>query len=164
MSTPMSVAGHLDENSLENWRAQLRDSAKHVFSTMAGAELSDPDQPDPTVVADVTAIIGLAGQLCGVLTLRCSGASGSQIASSMLGVPVEEASANQCDAVAEICNMVAGNFKAKIGMEDKCMLSVPTVITGCDYQFHSLVSGTRMELPMVFGNEVVWFTLEIRES
>jgi chemotaxis protein CheX len=162
MSAPFSNA-QTDNSFIEAWRRQLCESAKHVFSTMVGVELSDPPHPDPVVVPDVTAIIGLAGQLCGVLTLRCCDASAGQIASKMLGIPIEDASTNQCDAVAEICNMVAGNFKAKIGMEDTCMLSVPTVITRCDYQFHSLVSGTRVEVPMMFDHEIVWFTLEIRE-
>jgi chemotaxis protein CheX len=162
MRSPISSTANTEGPLLEQWREQLSDAAKHVFSTMLGTEITLPDESDLVVVADVTAIIGLAGQLCGVLTVRCSASTGSRIASCMLGVPIEEASANQCDAVAEVCNMVAGNFKAKIGMEDKCMLSVPTVITGCDYQFHSLVSGSRVEVPMIFDGQVVWFTLEIR--
>jgi len=163
MSSPLSSTANAGGSLLEHWRVLLCESAKHVFSTMLGAQITTPEQPDIEVVPEVTAIVGLAGQLCGVLTVRCGAACATQIASRMLGVAIEEASANQCDAVAEVCNMVAGNFKAKIGMEDKCMLSVPTVITGCDYQFHSLVSGTRMEVPMIFEGEVVWFTLEVRE-
>ena len=43
------------------------------------------------------------------------------------------------DALGEICNMVAGNFKNKVsGLGNGCMLSVPTVITGRDYHCHSL--------------------------
>ena len=81
----------------------------------------------------------------------------------MLGVPVTEADAQRTDSIGEICNMVAGNFKAKInGLEDKCMLSVPTVIIGQDYQLHSLAVGDRIELPFLFEGEPLWIGLEVR--
>jgi hypothetical protein len=39
-----------------------------------------------------------------------------------------------CDAIGEICHMVAGNFKNKlIGLVNSCMLSVPAVVTGRSY-------------------------------
>jgi hypothetical protein len=38
------------------------------------------------------------------------------------------------DAMGELCNMVAGNFKAKVtSLADHRMLSVPTVISGDSY-------------------------------
>jgi CheY-specific phosphatase CheX len=38
------------------------------------------------------------------------------------------------DALGELCNMVARNFKAKIPtLSDHCMLSVSTVISGENY-------------------------------
>jgi CheY-specific phosphatase CheX len=85
------------------------------------------------------------------------------IASHMLGVQDDEAASHQCDAVGEICNMVAGSFKAKIpGIEDKCMLSVPTVIIGEDYELHSLTVGERIDVPLLLQGEPIWFTLEVR--
>ena len=108
-------------------------------------------------------MVGLAGELCGVLTIRCSKASAVRMACHMLGVSEEDAAAQAADAVGEICNMVAGNFKAKIdGLEDKCMLSVPTVISGQSYEFHSLAVGDKIELPLVLQGEAVWFSLQVR--
>ena len=40
------------------------------------------------------------------------------------------------DALGEICKVVAGYFKAKIGLGEACGLSVPTIIAGRDYKFH----------------------------
>ena len=81
----------------------------------------------------------------------------------MLGVAEDEAAGQATDAVGEICNMVAGSFKAKIAsLEDKCMLSVPTVISGDSYEFHSLASGERIELPLMFHGEPLWFSLEVQ--
>jgi len=66
-------------------------------------------------------------------------------------------------AVGEICNMVAGSFKSKVvSLEDRCMLSVPTVISGDSYELHSLASGERIELPLMFGGEPLWFSLEVQ--
>jgi CheY-specific phosphatase CheX len=58
----------------------------------------------------------------------------AKLASLMLG---EDAATNLCtarDAPGELCNMIAGNFKAKISnLADHCLLSLPTVISGEDY-------------------------------
>ena len=60
------------------------------------------------------------------------------MASKMLGVDLDKVGAEMSDALGEVCNMVAGNFKNKIaGLAEGCMLSPPTVITGNDYSLHS---------------------------
>jgi len=130
---------------------------------MVGAEIMVPDHADPPVVTEVTGMVGLAGELCGVLSLRCGNGCATKIASRMLGVPISEAASHMSDAIGEICNMVAGNFKAKLnGMQDKCMLSVPTIITGGDYQLFSVAVADRIELPFLFDGDAVWIGLEIR--
>ena len=65
----------------------------------------------------------------------------------MLGVTIDEAAAQRSDAIGEICNMVAGQFKAKIGLEAECMLSVPTIITGTSYQLRPRADYDRLECP-----------------
>lgn len=75
---------------------------------------------------------------------------------------MDEAAAEKCDAVGEICNIVAGYFKAKIGLGDQCMLSVPTVLAGKDYRIHSRGEDVRMELPLLYESEPIWIALEIR--
>jgi len=65
------------------------------------------------------------------------------------------------DAVGEICNMVAGNFKNKIsGLGDGCMLSVPTVISGADYNLRTLIDG-EIRIVFLFEGEPVVFSLEV---
>jgi chemotaxis protein CheX len=148
---------------LQGWRSILCDSVKEVFSIMVGVEICVPQQPNPPVGREVTGMVGLAGELCGVLSVQCGKSCASKIASRMLCVPVAEATSHMNDAIGEICNMVAGSFKAKIdGMEDKCMLSVPTVVIGGDYQIFSLAVGERIELPFLFEGESVWIGLEVR--
>jgi chemotaxis protein CheX len=161
MSSPIEKA---DEQGmqLERWRMILRDSTKEVFSMMVGAEVSSPEN-DSNRQTEITGMIGLAGALCGVMTIQCSARSAAQITSQMLNVDIKEASKHQSDAIGEMCNMIAGNFKAKIpNLEDKCMLSVPTVITGPDYEIHSIEVGDKIELPLIFAEEPIWITLEVR--
>jgi len=43
------------------------------------------------------------------------------------------------------------------------MLSVPTVISGDSYDLHSLASGERIELPLLFQTQPLWFSLEIQK-
>ena len=163
MSSELKQAARDYQLKLESWSTVLSDAAKEVFLMMVGEGLSVPGEANPPVLSEVAGMVGLAGELCGVLTIRCSKASAGRIACQMLGVAEAEAATQAIDAIGEICNMVAGNFKAKIaGLEDKCMLSVPTVISGDSYELHSLASGARIELALLFQKEAVWFSLEVQ--
>ena len=66
------------------------------------------------------------------------------------------------DALGEISNMVAGNFKNKIaGLGDGCMLSPPTVITGSNYDLHSLADSPGLQVRMLFEDMPIEITLQI---
>lgn len=161
MSAAMSK---LNESTLNlgPWQASLCEAAKEVFSIMLGAELADPQEVPPIAAPAVTAMVGLAGPVSGVLSLRCSTAVCTEIAARMLGLTGADAEAHRSDAVGETCNMVAGAFKAKLPeLQDNCMLSVPTVITGDDYAVHSLAVGKRTEVPLAFQDHVIWLAVEI---
>src|SRR5258708_26089880 len=115
----------------ECWISTLQLAMQEVFDLMLACPLEVPASPPIEKGLDITAMVGLAGQLCGVLTVRCSAKSATHMASRMLGTDPDIAGPEVWDAMGEICNMVAGNFKNKIsGLGDGCMLSVPTVITG----------------------------------
>ena len=80
----------------------------------------------------------------------------------MLGIDPGEAQQESWDAIGEVCNMIAGNFKAKLsGIGDHCMLSVPTIITGGDYHLHSLADGQTVEVALEFEESFLWITLEL---
>jgi chemotaxis protein CheX len=112
--------------------------------------------------SEITAMVGLAGQLCGVMTLRCTIGTAKVIAAKMLGIARDQANQQVWDAIGEICNMVAGHFKNKLtGLSDKCILSVPIVIRGGDYTFHSLADAGTMEIVMTFETNPVLIALEL---
>jgi len=145
----------------ESWLPMLELACREVFEIMLGCQLAPQgDIPRPTF--EFTAMVGLAGQLCGVLTLRCSAQSATLMASRMLGVELKQADEHMWDALGEVCNMIAGNFKNKLtGMGDRCMLSVPTVITGGDYTFRTLADGGPLEVLLIFESAPILVSLEI---
>ena len=145
------------------WRAILRDAAIEVLSMMAGITVTAPQDGNYPVLANVTGVIGIGGAIRAIFSLRCSALSATKIASQMLGVAVADAENQKYDAIGEICNIVAGHFKAKIGLGDKCMLSIPTVVSGGDYRIHSLMADERLEIPLLYEGEPVWIALEIRK-
>ena len=111
---------------------------------------------------NITAMVGLAGQLCGVTRICCSRKSATIMASKMLGVEEDKNGSELADAMGEICNMVAGNFKNKIaGLSDGCMLAVPTVITGSNYDLHSPADSETLELKLLFENMPIVISLAI---
>jgi chemotaxis protein CheX len=155
-SAPASGAGR------ESWGPLLQLAAQEVFDTMLGAGLTVPAEPAPDEGLDITAMVGLAGQLCGVITVRCSGHSAAVMAARLLGTEPDQAGREMWDAIGEICNMVAGNFKNKVGgLAEGCMLSVPTVITGGDYRLHSMAHEEALHIAMAFEGAPVIISLQV---
>lgn len=147
--------------AIEKWVPLLEHSAHEVFEIMLRSTL-EPGEPTPADGVEFTAMVGMAGLLTGVLTVRCGYIAAHQIASAMLGVPAADVGAHAWDAMGELANMVAGNFKNKIdGMSDKCLLSVPTVITGADYTCKSVLGSEPIELWFRFNRLPLRLTLEI---
>jgi chemotaxis protein CheX len=153
------------EETQRRFTQALDSAASEVFAMMVGTPLGPADQGMLPRVADYTAMIGLAGDLCGVLSFRCSLRSAAQIAGKMLGT--DEQTSEECirDALGEICNMVAGSFKAQVtDVAQQCMLSVPTVVSGKDYQLYPLVDGLRIQVSKTFEGALLWMTLDLHGS
>src|SRR5271169_6616349 len=157
-SVSETMAAH---GTRENWIPLIELSAREVFELMLGSELDVPTDASQGGLA-VTAMVGLAGQLCGVISVRCGTESGALMASRMLGMNVDEGDAEVSDALGEVCNMVAGNFKNKIaGLAEGCMLSPPTVITGSDYDLHSQADSPTLEVRPLLEELLIVITLQV---
>jgi chemotaxis protein CheX len=148
-------------NSHETWTPLLEVAAREVFELMLGCQLtvnSTAEEPTP----EVTAMVGLAGQLCGVLSVRCDKKAAVLMTSKMLGVELDKVGPEMSDALGEVCNMIAGNFKNKIaGLAEGCLLSPPSVITGSDYNLHCMAESPGLELRLLFERMPVVISLEI---
>jgi chemotaxis protein CheX len=149
------------ENGIpENWLPLLELSIREVFEIMLGSKLEPA--PDGKGRTEFTAMVGLAGQLCGVLTFKCTTQSAAIITSKLLAGDPKDTDEQMWDALGEVSNMIAGNFKNKLtGLADHCMLSVPTVITGGDYNMRSLADGGSIEVVLQFEGSPISICLEI---
>ena len=149
------------DDSHGNWIPLLDTAAREVFELMLSCQLTVPTTVEETKM-DVTAMVGLAGQLCGLLSVRCDQKAAALMTSKMLGVALDKVGPEVSDALGEICNMVAGNFKNKIaGLAEGCMLSPPTVITGSDYNLHSMADSPPVEVRMLFESMPIVISLQI---
>jgi chemotaxis protein CheX len=149
------------EDIHKDWLPVLELAAQEVFETMLASPLTTSVTPS-TDCLNVTAMVGLAGMLCGVMTVRCASKAAALVASKMLGMDVDEVGPEISDALGEVCNMVAGNFKNKIsGLGDGCMLSPPSVITGSDYVLHSEPGSPTLQLNQLFENMPLVISLNI---
>jgi chemotaxis protein CheX len=129
---------------------------------MAGVELKNFAEEPTEPHGEQTAMVGLAGALCGMITIRCTSATAGKLAGKMLGGEAASNPSMTGDAMGELCNMVAGNFKSKIGnLADHCMLSVPTVIWGEDYVMQTTRPNEGFRAVMSLEGAPVWFNLII---
>ena len=140
----------------------LRQAIKEVFAMMVGVQVSVASDQKLPPGKQVAGVIGIGGAFTAVLSLRCSAAAAAKIAAEMLGVTPEEALAQCSDAIGEICNMVAGHFKAKVGHEATCMLSLPSVITGTNYSVHS-AHNSEIQLSFLYEGEPLLVLLDVRK-
>ena len=145
------------------WSASLQETIVEVFATMVGTAVTTEPTDVPLATAQLTGIVGIAGAIRANFILQCSHAASIKLSSQMLGILPDDPDSRKAsaDALGEICNIVAGYFKAKVGLGDTCMLSVPTIIVGQNYKFHSARMFQKLELAVSYEGEELLATLEI---
>ncbi len=150
------------DETQQRFTLALDSAVTEVFEMMVGISLGSCGQVTLPRVADYTAMIGLAGELCGVLSFRCSLETAAGITAKMLETIERPSQETIRDALGEICNMVAGSFKVRVSdLAAQCWLSVPTVVSGSDYQLYPLTDGMRMQVSRTFGGTLLWLTLDL---
>lgn len=163
----MNAAAHLTAeagSSPESWGPLLQVASQEVFEMMVGCRV-ETRTPNTAARFEYTAMVGFAGQMCARFTMRSSKQSAVVMASKMLGVSLNHEDAQIWDAIGEIANMIAGNFKNKIvGLENRCMLSLPTVITGSDYQYRAMKNSCLLETHLWFEGAPLMVAVEVHGS
>src|SRR5258708_9187795 len=86
---------------------------EEVFEIMLGCRVKPAAQSEPQVNREFTAMVGLAGALCGVVTVCCDAKTAGQVAKSMLG-DTADSQEQVADALVESCNIIAANFTNKL--------------------------------------------------
>lgn len=133
-----------------------------VFSTMLdvkprreGLKVSD-GQPNGMMI---TSLIGMTGQVSGVVALRFPPETALQLAGRMLGSEMTTMNGEVIDAIAELVNMVAGSAKAKFNHDPPLQLGLPTVVEGAGYKVRYPSRSVWLEVP--FSSNAGSFTMEV---
>lgn len=143
-----------------NWKSVMECAILEVFEMMAATRLELNPESSEEPRGEQTAMVGLAGSLCGMVTIRCSQSAATRFASLMLGGASSSNASTIRDAMGELCNMIAGNFKAKVtNLADSCVLSVPTVITGDDYCMSTMDPSDGLTISLSFDGDPMWVSL-----
>jgi chemotaxis protein CheX len=78
----------------------------------------------------------------------------------MAGIEITTVDETVIDGLGEITNMLAGAWKSKIAsLNAACLLSVPTVVTGTQYEVHKRTSAFRLSRSYRFNDS--FFTVTI---
>ena len=109
MTTDTSLATRSQE---ENWLPILELAVQEVFEIMLGCRIKPVAKKGHEPSTEFTAMVGLAGALCGILTLCCDHKTAQEMAKCMLGPEIVDSEEQVADACGEICNMIAGNFES----------------------------------------------------
>jgi chemotaxis protein CheX len=162
----MKPVGNLSVNAhVEGWVLLLLLSVREVFQTMLRTKVAPVYEPASFLTLEWTAMVGLAGELRGVVMFSCDEVSAVRIASKMLGLSLHKPDSETADALGEICNMIAGNFKHKLsGPNAHCAMTTPSVVTGKDYRIHRRESQAResLHITLTFEGAPIYISLEVQ--
>lgn len=127
-----------------------------IFSTMLMMDLgvgNPVEGKGGEVASNITAMLGLGGDIRGMLSVHCPEAVAVAITSGFLGMDVDGLNEDVKDAIGEIANMIAGNLKiAFAGYDLKIELAIPTSIIGESYRVGGMVGARRVAVPFTMDN------------
>jgi chemotaxis protein CheX len=142
----------------------LVDATLEVFASMIFIDITPEapsDEPISVLEPNLSSLIGLAGDLKGILAVHCPSAVALGITSAMLGMEVTELGEDAKDAIGEIANMVAGGLKVALAPTGKKIeLAIPTTVIGKSIRTSGLSGATRIMIP--FSSPIGRFGLELR--
>ena len=135
-------------------------TVEEVFGVVLGCQCRQIDNATIGESQSVMAVIGFGGILSGACVLHCGAKAAQEMAGHMTGITFAALDATVQDAIGEICNMVAGGWKGRIPeLSAGCGMSVPAVITGCDYKVR--VHTPQFQIQRWYAFDDVEFTVTI---
>lgn len=142
----------------------LIDATLEVFASMIFIEIVPETQAEGETAAiesNLSSLIGLAGDLKGILAIQCPSEVAMGITGAMLGMEVTELGEDVKDAIGEIANMIAGGLKASLTASvGKIELAIPTTVIGKAIRISGLSGATRVMVP--FSSPIGRFGVELR--
>lgn len=151
--------------------SDLLSSVEKIFAEMVFTQIKGQktDIKSPHNL-ELTAMVGFAGIITGLVAVQCSSGTPAAIASKMLFTDESTLCDDDVrDALGEIANMVAGGYKAKyvarMGNGDLVLeQSLPTIIKGEDFETYVLGEAVRYAAIFNFDNHEFLIELWMRKN
>ncbi len=138
-----------------------------VFMKVKGSSFGDEIRI-PT--KHLTAMVGFAGAYIGLAAIHTTESFARIVGGSMLMMDAEKLSNEDVrDALGEIANMIAGHFKARLAeslqtQEQVFEQSVPSVISGDDFETYAVTDAPRYCVEFETDHEKFWVELALKKT
>ncbi len=145
----------------------LIESTKEIFSQLFHMDLSWELSHEKQLRnrGDITGLIGISGSLSGLIAIHCTKGMAVKIASQMIGIEIKKINHEVQDAIGELINVIAGNFKTKLNFgEGPLVLSTPTIMVGDSFTIDTLTRETNALLPFSCERENFWIEVSFNEK
>ncbi len=114
--------------------------------------------------ADISGIIGLAGEISGAVVLSFPSTLAMKIYEAMVGESVPPGDPAIADVVGELANMVAGGAKGALSERGMAYrISIPTVVQGKEHFVSYKKDGPCLVVPFQIGTDTFWVQISIKE-
>ncbi len=143
-------------------------ATQEIFSSMVMLEVS-PGEPfkraDSKLTNSISGIIGLAGEVKGMLAIHLPDKAAQAITTAFLGMDVEEIDEDVCDAIGELANMLGGSIKTILDPGgSKVQLSMPSSVHGEEYAVDCLADAESVTVPFTFNDQTFLVELQISQN
>lgn len=121
---------------------------QNVFTTMIDSRVSIEEQDRLTIDQHpIAGFVQIAGKWTGAVLVQTTRELAARLAEKMLALEGKVADSIDChDSIAELTNMIGGNIKGLV--PGPCVLSLPCVTSGPDFDMHALDADTESSLSM----------------
>lgn len=161
----MSVTETTQQHSVEaDLEKNIVDATLEVFSSMIFIDITAGKSQvgqNVSIESDLTSLLGLAGDLKGLVGIHCTEDAAKSITSSMLGMEIDTLDEDVQDAIGEIANMIAGSLKISFAEHNLAIqLAIPTTVIGKGLRTSGISGGGRILVP--FTTENGMFAVEVQ--
>jgi len=155
----------------EHFSEIIIDTTEKVFKSMVFMDVKGKESDGKFTIEGihVTAMVGFAGIYVGLSAIHCSVGLARKICASMLKMDSSDLTNEDVrDALSEISNMIAGHFKAQLAKiidaeEQVFEQSVPSVISGEDYETHAITDAPHYYAEFTTGKDVFYVELAMKK-
>lgn len=111
------------------------EATQELFRTMLGCETTTVgvDESSESVAYDISGLVGLAGEVKGVVSLRMPTPVALASTEALLGDRHTELDNTVRDTISELSNIVVGSAKSSLATHFDVNITLPNVISGPDH-------------------------------